>query len=126
MGKANMLTEMLMIMGFWGFLMQMVLFIGFENHLYDALGLWCGVSVAAGMAIHMKHSIEDVLEIGGDVIVKRMQTDTVRRLAMTGLVIGAVFYFDIGNPLTVLLGLLSLKISAYLQPYVHKKFKNFK
>ena len=42
------------------------------------------------------------------------------------IAMGCVLYFDFGNPLTLLVGLIALKISAYLQPYMHKLFLKLK
>ena len=37
------------------------------------------------------------------------------RVTVVLILMGCVFYFDLGNPLTLLAGLIALKISAYLQ-----------
>ena len=52
--KDNTLLEMLVGIIIWGILSQVALCIFFENYLYNAIGLWCGIVVAGGMAIHMK------------------------------------------------------------------------
>lgn len=117
--KDNTLLEMLVGIIIWGILSQIVLLIFFENYLYNAVGLWCGIVVAGGMAIHMKRSIEDAYDMQVD-IGKQIRADSIKRMCVAAIVIGAVFYFEAGNPLTVLVGIMSLKISAYAQPYMHK------
>lgn len=117
--KDNTLLEMLVAMMIWGILSQIVLLIFFENRIYNAIGLWCGVIVAGGMATHMKRSIEDAYDLQGDVG-KQIQADSIKRMLVAAVVIGTVFYFKAGNPLTVLVGIMSLKIAAYAQPLVHK------
>ena len=123
MKKDNTLLEMLVGIILWGLLVQIVLLIGFKDYLYNAIGLWCGVAVSAGMAIHMKRSIEDILDLGGPFADKNYRADAAKRMSMAALVIGVVFYFGLGNPLTVLAGIFSLKISAYSQPYMHNIFQ---
>lgn len=117
--KDNTLLEMLVGIIIWGILSQIVLCIFFGNYLYNAIGLWCGIVVAGGMAIHMKRSIEDAYDLQVD-IGKQIRADSIKRMMVAAIVIGIVFYFEAGNPLTVLVGIFSLKISAYAQPYMHK------
>ena len=120
--KDNTLLEMLGGIIIWGILSQVVLCIFCKNYLYNAIGLWCGIVVAGGMAIHMKRSIEDAYDMQVD-IGKQIRVDSIKRMLVAAVVIGTVFYFEAGNPLTVLVGIFSLKISAYAQPYMHKLFR---
>ena len=91
----------------------------FEQYLYNAVGLWAGAALAVGLAIHMQRTIEDGLDIGGEDGVKHMQKGTITRLVIAFVVMGAVLYFEWGNPLTLLAGVMALKVAAYLQPTVH-------
>lgn len=125
MKKDNTLLEMLVGIIIWGLFVQAALLIAFKDYLYNAIGLWCGIAVAVGMAIHMKRSIEDILDLGGPFADKTFRAGVAKRMSMAALVIGIVFYFGWGNPLTVLAGIFSLKISAYSQPYMHKIFQKF-
>ncbi len=120
------LPEMLFIMAVWGILVQIVLLVGFQGDVYNAIGLWSGIAVAGGMAIHMKRAIEDALDLGGEAMAKKLRADSIKRMAVAGIVIAIVFYFKLGNPLTVLLGIFALKISAYAQPVVHKIFQKWR
>lgn len=123
MKKDNTLLEMLAGMLIWGVLVQIILVIFWEDYIYNAIGLWCGVLISAGMAINMKRTIEDAIDLGISDIGKRIQADSVKRMSIAAIVIAIVFYTGAGNPLTVLAGIFALKISAYLQPYMHKKIK---
>lgn len=78
------------------------------------------------MAIHMKHSIEDALDLGETGAVKHVRMTYALRITVVLILMGCVLYFDLGNPLTLLAGLIALKISAYLQPYMHKLFLKLK
>lgn len=122
--KDNTLLEMLAAIFVWGILTQIVLLIAFRNHLYNAVGLWTGVVLSFGMAIHMKRTIEDAIDIGGEAADKKMRADSAKRMVIAAIIIAVVFYFKLGNPLTVLLGIFALKISAYAQPVVNTIFKN--
>lgn len=122
MKKNNILVELLAGIISLGALIQVGMLIAFENYLYNAIGLWTGIGIACFMAIHLKRSIEDSLDMWEEDAVKHARTAYATRTAITLAVIGIVIYFKIGNPFTVVLGIFPLKLSAYLQPLIHKIF----
>lgn len=124
--KDKTLKEMIIGMGCWGIMVQILLLVFFENVLYNSAGLWCGIAVSVGMAIHMKDSIEEALNYTEDAAPKKMQADSMKRMTFAAIAIGLVFYLKLGNPLTVLAGVFALKISAYVQPLMHKFFQKNK
>lgn len=119
------LFEMLVGIIIWGLLVQIVLLVGFKDYLYNAIGLWCGVAVSVVWAIHLKRSIDEIVYYAGTFAEREYRAGAGKRMALAVIVIGLVFYFELGNPLTVLLGVFSLKISAYSQPYMHKIIQKF-
>ena len=125
MKKNNILVELLAGIISLGVLIQIIMAIALENYLYNAIGLWTGIGIACFMAIHLKRSIEDSLDLGVEGAVKHARTAYATRTVITLIVIGLVVYFKIGNPLTVVLGIFPLKLSAYLQPLIHKVFLKF-
>lgn len=122
MKKNNILVELLSGIISLGVLIQIIMAIAFEDYLYNAVGLWTGIGIACFVAIHLKRSIEDELDLGVDGAVKHARTAYATRTAITLVVIGIVIYFKVGNPFTVVLGIFPLKLSAYLQPLIHKIF----
>lgn len=120
MKKNSTLKELLIGVFAFGILAQVLCLIFFKRHLYQAIGLWMGIFVAAGMAIHIQRSIEDGLDLLGEAGVKCMKKGYITRTAVACVVMAIVMYFNWGNPLTILLGVMSLKIAVYLQPLVHK------
>ena len=124
--KDSTLSEMIIGMLCWGIIVQSLLLVFFENVVYNAAGLWCGIVISIVMAFHMKRSIEDSLDYTGDYAQKKMQGDSVKRMTLAAVAIGVVFYLKIGNPLTVLAGIFALKISAYTQPLMHKMIQKIK
>ena len=56
MKKDNTLLELVTGIILVGVVVQIVCLIAFPNDLYNAIGLWSGVAIGSGMAIHMKHS----------------------------------------------------------------------
>jgi hypothetical protein len=71
------------------------------------------------MSIHMQRSIEDGLDLLGDSGVKHMKKAYLLRTAVACAVMAVVMYFRWGNPLTILLGIVALKLAVYMQPYIH-------
>ena len=125
MKKNDILTELLAGIISLGILTQIVMLIAFKNYLYNAIGLWAGIGVACFMAIHLKRSIEDELDLGEEGAMKHARTAYATRTLITFIVLGVVIYFKLGNPFTVVLGIFPLKLSAYLQPLIHKVFLKF-
>lgn len=125
MKKNSTLKEVLIGIFLIGMVAQIVCLICGERHLYHAIGLWVGVFLAVGMAIHMQRSIEDGLDLLGDAGVKHMQKASVIRMLIACIVMAVVLYKDWGNPLTLLIGVMTLKLAAYMQPITHKMLEKF-
>lgn len=118
--KNSTLKELLIGIGIVGIVSQILCLILFDRHLYHAIGLWTGIGISIVITIHMQRSIEDGLDIAGDAGVKHMKTAYLLRTGISVLVMAAVMYYGWGNPLTILLGIMALKIAVYLQPVMHK------
>lgn len=123
--KKNILVELLMGIILLGVVLQIVCICISKDYLYNAVGLWTGIAVACFMAIHMKRSIEDELDLGQEGAAKHARNAYVTRTVVILVIIGIVIYFNLGNPITVVIGIFPLKLSAYLQPHIHKLFQRF-
>lgn len=126
MKKNKTLFELLIGIIFCGLVIQIILLPAFKDYLYNAIGLWSGIAVACGVAIHLQRSIEDALDLGEEGAVKHVRTAYATRMIVATIVMGTVLFFDWGNPITLLIGVFPLKISAYLQPSMDKLFQKFK
>ncbi len=104
-----------------GIVTQVVLLICFKRHIYHAVGLWCGIAIAVFSAIMIKRTAEDAMDYGPDAegYTRRQYA---LRMMISGLVIGAVLYLGYGNPITILIGVSALQLSAFLQPFMQKIF----
>lgn len=88
-----------------------------SDRLRYSVGLWIGIACALFMAVHMAVSIEDAVSIGTeDGAKKKAVAGAMLRYVVVLIVLLLTFYFDLGMVLPTLLGVLGLKISAYLQP----------
>lgn len=122
MKKNDTLQELLVGIILLGIAFQMVCICVSKDYLYNAVGLWSGIAIACFMAIHMKRSIEDALDLGEEGAEKYARKAYVIRVLVAALIIGVVIYFNLGNPITLVIGIFPLKPSAYLQPQIHKVF----
>jgi hypothetical protein len=85
-----------------------------------------GSVVAIGLLRHMYRTIDTVLDLDSDTAKKYGRRQAVVRMVLMGMALCIAFYYmEYINPWGVLLGVLSLKFSAYLQPVVHILIKSF-
>lgn len=124
MKKDNTLLGILLGLLLIGILQQVIVVLFFEKIGYHSLGLWSGIASAAICVIHMKRSIEDALDLGEE---KRAAKHVVQgyatRMIIVAVLVGLVLYFKIGNPITILTGVIALKPAVYMQPLMHKVLK---
>lgn len=95
-----------------------------EDKLQYSAGLWIGVLLAAAMAVHMAVVLEDAVSAGSSQ--GKLITMSLLRYAAVVLVFFCIMKFHLGNPIAAFAGVMSLKISAYLQPSIHKIIKKKK
>ncbi|MEE1315370.1 MAG: hypothetical protein UHS49_06385 [Faecalimonas sp.] len=123
--KNHTLLELLFGIFFLGAIAQVVLYLVFEQDVYHAIGLWSGVGIAVFMAVHMYITIQKQIEMDGEDAAKYgRNVAAVRRSVMiVGLIVIAAF--RLGNVLTMLVGIFTLKFAAYLQPLTNRLFRRF-
>jgi hypothetical protein len=105
---------------------QIVLFVIHKELLWLSIGLWIGACAACLMTMHMKRSIEDALDLGESGALSHIRKTYILRIIVFIAIVIATFYFQIGSVLTLFIGTMGLKVSAYLQPYINKFFTKIK
>lgn len=84
-------------------------------------GLLIGISLAVGMAINIAVVIRDAVEIyGEDGAKNRVIIKSVLRYLIVVVVFFMMMKYNLGNLFSAFIGVLGLKISAYLQPFTHR------
>ena len=84
-------------------------------------GLLIGISLAVGMAINIAVVIRDAVEIyGEDGAKNRVIIKSVLRYLIVVIVFFVMMKYNLGNLFSAFIGVLGLKISAYLQPFTHR------
>ncbi len=119
MKKNNILFELLVGIILFGIVIQIICVVVSKDYLYNSIGLWIGVAIACFMAIHMKRSIEDALDLGEEAGVKHMRKGYGTRMAVVAIAVIAVLILKLGNPIMLVIGIFPLKLSAYAQPVIH-------
>ena len=92
-----------------------------EDKLRYSTGLLIGIAVAIGLAINIAIVIRDAVEIyGEDGARNKLIIKSVSRYLVVVIVFFVMMKFNLGNLATAFIGVLGLKVSAYLQPFAHK------
>ncbi len=120
------LKDMIIIMLLYGIIAQIVCLIIPGDHLRMTAGLWIGVAAGVFMVIHMKNSLDEALDYGEQEAQKYMQKSYAIRYLAVVVIFMAACWLQIANVLTLFVGIMSLKLAAYLQPFMHKLFAKFK
>lgn len=90
-----------------------------KDRLGCSIGLWLGIFMAAGMAAHMAFTFDRAVDMDEKSAENRIKLQAVLRYVIVVILFAIILFTKIANPLTAFLGIMSLKISAYLQPFIH-------
>lgn len=119
------LIEMVIGILFFGLVCELVGILIVEDKLYYSIGLWYGCALAGVMAWHMWRSIGRGLLMGESGAPKYLASANVIRYVIVAVLYIALCAWDFGSPIAAFIGIMSLKVTAYLQPITHKCFKKF-
>ena len=103
-----------------GILFQVTLVWFVKDRFSYSVGLWIGILLAVFLAWHMWKGIDSALELGEAGAQKTMRTQSLIRYVVVILVLGVLMCTEAANPLSAFLGVMTLKVAAYLQPVTHK------
>ena len=103
-----------------GFLFQITIVWFIKNKISFSLGLWIGVFLAVFLAWHMWKTIDEALDMGEAGAQKVMRKQSLLRYAIIIIVLAVLMCTEYANPLAAFLGVMTLKVAAYLQPVTHK------
>jgi hypothetical protein len=105
----------------YGVVIQLVGVWFVSDKLSYSIGLWFGIAIAVGMAIHIATVIFDSVTMEpGKHANRRIIAKSVLRYVVVVILFFILGYSKLGNLFSAFLGLLGLKISAYLQPTLSK------
>ena len=87
-----------------------------------SIGLWVGVLTALFMAYHMARVIDNAMELGENGAQKTVVAQNVIRYVVVVIILAILMMTNIGNPIAAFVGMMGLKVSAYMQPLLAKCF----
>ena len=123
MGKPDaVVKDMTLIMIVYGLLIQVICFFVAGDLLKATVGLWVGIIAAILMLRNMRDSLIEALDLGEAGAKKYVQSAYMKRYLAVVVVFVVVSLLGTANVLTLLAGVMGLKVSAYLQPVKHKFF----
>ena len=91
-----------------------------KNKVSYSLGLWIGILLAGFLAWHMWKTIDEALDMGEAGAQKIMRKQSMIRYIVIIVVLAVLMCTEAANPLAAFLGVMTLKVAAYLQPVTHK------
>lgn len=89
-----------------------------KDLLHYSIGLWIGAVTAVFLAVNIRKTIESVLDQAGTGGFHGRYA--LIRYAAVFILFIVLFVFKIGNLITCFIGIMGLKIGAYMQPFIHK------
>ncbi len=95
-----------------------------SDKLLYTVALWLGVILALITVMHMYRTLDRALDLGADAT-KAVTKANLVRYGCIVVVFGIVLATGVLNPLITFMGLMSLKVAAYLQPFTHKLCNKF-
>lgn len=120
---SEVLPDLLVGILLYGAVCEAILLIFAKEKLYYSIGLLIGLLCAMAMAIHMAWSLNMALDLGEEGAVSKMKMHNLIRYSVLIVIFGLLMVFRVGNPLVAFLGVMGLKVAAYLQPITHKIFR---
>ena len=103
----------------YGVVFEIVLLFFSRDPAYS-IGLWIGVFLAVAGAFHMWWSLDRGLDLPEKDAVKSMGAQNIIRYVVLVLVLGGLMFVDFANPIFAFCGYMGMKVSAYLNPLIHR------
>lgn len=83
------------------------------------IALWIGILMAMLMVFHMYRTLDRALDLGAGAQ-KAVTIANFIRYGCILIIFAMIMVTGVWNPLVTFLGVMSVKVAAYLQPFTHK------
>jgi hypothetical protein len=103
----------------YGVVFEIVLLV-FSRRVSYSLGLWIGILLAVAGSVHMWWSIDRSMEKAKKEAARTVSVNRLIRYAVLTAVLAVLAYTDFANPILTFFGYMGMKVSAYLNPLIHK------
>ena len=116
------LKELMAGLAVWGILMLVILMIVSRHRLAVACGLLVGLAVAAWLLWHMYRHLDIALDMDATHAGRHIQASGMKRFFVMAVVLAvAMTQYRYIHPIGTVLGMFGMKISAGMQPKLHKR-----
>jgi hypothetical protein len=85
-----------------------------------SIGLWIGIVMSMISAWHMNFVLDRAFDGPEEFVTKQIIRGSVIRYIVLVLVYMLTAVSGIGNPIASFVGMLGMKVAAYIQPFTHK------
>ena len=116
---SSVLKELFLEILIQGVIIQVIGFFLVKDRALFSLGLWIGIICSLAMAAHMEWALVTGMDMGEGAkghIIKH----SVIRYAVVFIIFALLAYFLKYAVVPCFLGIMTLKVAAYLQPFTHK------
>lgn len=90
-----------------------------DNKVLYSVALWIGIVLGLITVVHMYRTLDRALDLGAEAQ-KVVTSANLVRYGCIVIVFLVVLLTKALNPLITFMGLMSVKVAAYLQPFTHK------
>jgi hypothetical protein len=105
---------------FYGAVVQLIGVWFVTDKISYSIGLWYGIAIAVGMAVNIATAIYGQKDANRRIVAKSLL-----RYIVVAVLLFILGLFNFGNLIMAFVGMLGLKISAYLQPLFMKVTDRF-
>lgn len=118
----DVLPELILGIIVYGVLAEMIGIWFVADEFAYTIGLVAGVLIACGMAVNMASVLVDTMDgyVGEQNAKVKVAAKAALRYCVVAVLFAIMAKFEIGNFYASFIGVLGLKVSAYLQPFTHK------
>lgn len=114
------LRDLIFGIGIYMLILEMIGLIFIEDKLPYTIGNVFGCAVAIGLAFSMYNSIVKALDMVPEQAQKYTTKKSILRLLVMFVAVGVGMTFNWINYVSVILGILGLKVSAFMQPFIYE------
>ncbi len=119
------LKEMIIGLFIWSLPVLVILTLIAENKPAVICGVLIGTFAAAGIIFHMYKHLDIALDMDPENARKHtLKSAFQRTFIMAAVLVVSMIWYVYVHPIGVVLGLMGVKITAYIQPYLHRVIAN--
>lgn len=123
--KNRTLLEMHLGILFLGIVCQLIGALLVKNQFFYAISLWFGILLAMTSAVHMYRTLDRALDYDEKTAAKLIFRGYLIRYVLLVLFLLIIIKTGVMNPLIVFMAYMSLKVTAFIQPFTHKLCNRF-